>query len=130
MPKKRTLFSLSSLLAVMEADYGALNYPTNLMNIWPHHNPIFIRLSGGAAGGGWLSRALIEATYGHKLLVMAPSHMETANVQKLIAAADSVLFPSRRLNIDDWSEGVLLAGLNIGISQRLEQFGAIMEKRR
>lgn len=128
--KAREIFTLRNLIRDLEAAYGALSYPTNLTATWPHHQPIFLRLPGRAAGGGWLSRALLEADMGHKLLVVAPAHMETGNIQKLISASTSVLFPSRRLNADDWSEGVLLAALNIEIKPQLAKFGVVMEKRR
>lgn len=130
MPEKRELFTLGQFRNALERHYGALSYPTNLIATWPHHQPIFLRLPGRHAGGGWLSRALIEADKGHQLLVIAPSHMETKNIQKLIGAATGVLFLSRRLNADKWSEGVLLAGLNIKVKRELEEFGVIMEKPR
>jgi hypothetical protein len=129
VPKKREPFDQRDLINALELHYGALSYPTHLMSTWPTHLPIFLRLPGKSAGGGWLSRSLIEADKGHKLLVVAPSHMETGNIQKLIATATGVLFLSRRLNSDNWSEGVLMAGLNIEIKPQLAEFGVIMEKR-
>jgi hypothetical protein len=125
---KREVFTQRDLINRLETIYGALVYPSRLMATWAHHRPIFLRLPGAAADA-WLARALIEAGEGHQLLVLVPTHMETKRVQKALQHCTAALFLNRRLNADDWSEGVMLVGFNIELSHRLEDFGIIMSKR-
>lgn len=127
---KRDVLTMTALVAGLEEEFavqGGLVYPQQLLATWAHHKPIFLRLPGKSADA-WLSRAIMEADQGHQLLVCAPSHMETARVQKLLANANEVLFLNKRLNVDQWSEGAFLAGLNINIPKKLDRYGVIMRK--
>ena len=121
----RDILTLTNLVQACEEAYGALVYPQRLMSEWAHHRPIFLRLPGRAADQ-WLSRALLEAAYGHQLLVVAPAHMETQRVQKVLRGSTGVLFLNRRLNVDNWSEGAILVGLNIEIKPELGKYGVIL----
>ena len=124
-----TLNGLVTALEEIYAGVGGLVYPQRLMADWAHHKPIFVRLPGKAMDA-WLSRCLIEARAGHQLLVCVPAHTETERVQKALAASTSVLFLNKRLNVDKWSEGAILVGLNIEIDAKLGRYGIIMEKRK
>jgi hypothetical protein len=124
----REILTLNNLVMACEEAYGALVYPTRLLSQWAHHRPMFIRLPGKAMDA-WLSRALLEAAEGHQLLVCVPAHMETDRVQKVLRESQNVLFLNRRLNVDNWSEGAIVVGLNIDIHPSLGRYGVIMEKR-